>query len=231
MSAANTEPKLLNGRMALTVLLGVLVLGMAACLPAGRLDLPWVWLFVLSYGLSTIALVLIVDDRALFAERRQPGAGVKRWDWWLSRVPGLFMVVILVVAGFDVRFGWSPPVSPAARAVSWVVLILCFALTTWAMRSNTFFAAVVRIQTERDHRVVSAGPYAYVRHPGYLSMAVMNLALPVMLGSLWALLPGAAAAALIALRTALEDHTLQAELPGYLKYAGRVRYRLLPGVW
>jgi protein-S-isoprenylcysteine O-methyltransferase Ste14 len=33
------------------------------------------------------------------------------------------------------------------------------------------------------------------------------------------------------LRTALEDHTLDAELPGYPEYASQVRHRLVPGLW
>jgi protein-S-isoprenylcysteine O-methyltransferase Ste14 len=70
-----------------------------------------------------------------------------------------------------------------------------------------------------------------VRHPGYLAAIVTYLAIPVALGTLWALVPGIITIALTVMRTALEDKTLRAELPGYEEYAGRVRYRLLPGVW
>ena len=41
----------------------------------------------------------------------------------------------------------------------------------------------------------------------------------------------AIAVGLLMVRTVLGDRTLQAELPGYREYAGRVRYRLIPGVW
>ncbi len=96
---------------------------------------------------------------------------------------------------------------------------------------NRFFSAVVRVQTDRGHTVVDAGPYRWMRHPAYAGGVIANLAVPLMLGSAWALIPGALTAALTVLRTALEDRTLRAELPGYADYAGRTRWRLCPGVW
>ena len=96
---------------------------------------------------------------------------------------------------------------------------------------NKFFSAVVRIQRERGHTVVASGPYQYVRHPGYAGGIVANFAIPLLLGSLWALVPAVLVNCLLIVRTALEDSTLQEELDGYRDYAGRVRYRLLLGVW
>jgi protein-S-isoprenylcysteine O-methyltransferase Ste14 len=89
----------------------------------------------------------------------------------------------------------------------------------------------VRIQREIGHRVVDAGPYRRIRHPGYLGLALWALGTPFALGSRWALLPAGVTAGYIALRTALEDRFLQRDLEGYSQYAGRVRYRLLPGIW
>jgi protein-S-isoprenylcysteine O-methyltransferase Ste14 len=89
----------------------------------------------------------------------------------------------------------------------------------------------VRIQAERGHRVVTGGPYQYVRHPGYVGGILHHLAAPLVLGSPWALIPGALGAAALMARTALEDRTLREELPGYADYAQRVCYRLVPGVW
>ena len=99
------------------------------------------------------------------------------------------------------------------------------------MRTNTFFSSVVRIQTERGHHVVIDGPYAYLRHPGYVSMGTMGVATALLLGSWWALIPSVVQALLMVVRTALEGQTLQAELPAYRDYASRERYRLLRGVW
>ena len=99
------------------------------------------------------------------------------------------------------------------------------------MASNAFFSAYVRIQTERGHAVVSTGPYRWVRHPGYASGLGSTLATPFVLGSVWALVPAGLVVVLLVVRTALEDRTLRKELPGYAEYSGRVRFRLVPGVW
>jgi protein-S-isoprenylcysteine O-methyltransferase Ste14 len=105
------------------------------------------------------------------------------------------------------------------------------ALVVWATGTNAFFSQVVRIQTERGHTVVSTGPYRFVRHPAYVGAIVLVLSSPFMLSSWWALIPGVVCAVLMIVRTALEDKTLQAELPGYVEYTQHTRNRLLPGAW
>ena len=98
-------------------------------------------------------------------------------------------------------------------------------------RVNRFFSGTVRIQTERGHRVVTGGPYRFVRHPGYLGGVISYLAMPLILGSAWAYIPAAVGMAVTAIRAALEDRTLKKELPGYLEYTQATRYRLIPGIW
>ena len=112
-----------------------------------------------------------------------------------------------------------------------IVFVLGMGLFDWAMLSNRFFSGTVRIQEDRGHTVVADGPYRVVRHPGYVGMIVMFVLPPLVLGSLWALIPAGLAALATVIRTALEDKTLQVELPGYAEYAQRTRYRLLPRVW
>jgi protein-S-isoprenylcysteine O-methyltransferase Ste14 len=140
-------------------------------------------------------------------------------------------LVTLVVAGLDRRWGWRPEVPWVWALIGAALLVLASAFAAYAMLTNRFFSAVVRIQRERGHTVVTAGPYRWVRHPGYAGGVACHLAMPILLGSLWALIPGVLTAGLTVLRTALEDRTLRAELPGYSEYARRTRYRLLPGVW
>ena len=137
----------------------------------------------------------------------------------------------LLVAGLDKRFGWSPEIPLGIQIAALALVILGYLLSIWAMVVNRFFSAVVRIQTERGHTVITTGPYSYVRHPGYDGGIVCNLAGAIALSSLWALIPGALVVLLTVVRTALEDRTLQEELVGYKEYAKRVRYRLLPGIW
>ncbi len=137
----------------------------------------------------------------------------------------------LVIAGLDAgRYHWSrtrPGVQIAALALS----AASWALVDWAMVANRFFSSVVRIQAERGHHLVTTGPYRYVRHPGYVGGIVGFLAGPVVLGSWWALAPLAPIVLFVLWRTAAEDRFLCAWLPGYASYAGRVRYRLVPGIW
>ena len=139
-------------------------------------------------------------------------------------------VLMFISAGLDFR--WH-----GLRFPMWVTLAGLLvamsgaAVTATAMYANRFFSSTVRIQTDRGHAVVSSGPYGLVRHPGYVGMFLAYLAMPVALGSLWALTPAVLTAILLVIRTALEDRTLRAELPGYAEYAATVRYRLLPGVW
>ena len=106
------------------------------------------------------------------------------------------------------------------------------AILTWSMLVNTHFEKTVRIQTDRNHKVIDTGPYRVVRHPGYLGLiAGFILSAPLLLGSWWAFVPAVASTATLIVRTALEDRTLREELDGYEDYARRVRYRLVPGVW
>src|SRR5262249_32772007 len=102
---------------------------------------------------------------------------------------------------------------------------------TWAEAVNQFFEKTVRIQTDRGQKVIDTGPYAIVRHPGYVGFMLFFVCSALCLGSVWALIPAGLASGLVVLRTRSEDQTLQAEVPGYQDYAQSVRYKLIPGVW
>ncbi len=138
---------------------------------------------------------------------------------------------MLIVCGLDYRWQASGPVAPWLKWTALVLLIAGYAFSLWALIANRFFSTVVRIQRERGHTVVSSGPYRFVRHPGYAGGLLYYLMTPLLLGTLWGFVPVTLEIGLVVLRTALEDRTLQAELPGYADYARRVRYRLIPGVW
>jgi len=185
-------------------------------------------------SLTGFAVLVAGKDRALLEERMrvEQKKDAKRWDRLLVIVIGMVLTpAVWLVAGLDRRYGWSPGAGFVLGAAALVIALLGGALVVWAASSNTFFSAIVRIQKDRGHTVVSGGPYAAVRHPGYAGTVAANLAGPVVLGSLWALVIGALIVALLVVRTALEDRTLQRELDGYADYARRVRWRLLPGVW
>ena len=142
----------------------------------------------------------------------------------------LFALVPIVAAFETVRFGRAA-LPGGATAFVYLLLVAGFAGMVWAQAVNRFFEPGVRIQTERGHHVIDTGPYAFVRHPGYVAAFAMLAGMALALGSAWALVPAVVGAALLVLRTAWEDRTLHAELPGYADYARRVQYRLFPGVW
>ncbi|MGD2254062.1 MAG: isoprenylcysteine carboxylmethyltransferase family protein [Anaerolineales bacterium] len=157
---------------------------------------------------------------------------VKPWDrFFVLLIAFLGPVAAWVVAGLDVRYGWSPDLP---LAIQWIALALILAGTTfsnWAMIVNRFYSSHVRIQKDRGHAVVSSGPYRLLRHPGYAGDLVAWIAVPFFFSSTWVAIPCVLVILAYFVRTALEDRTLQAELPGYREYAGKVRYRLIPGLW
>lgn len=188
----------------------------------------WAYLAVIFGGLLWGALTLPAE---LLNERSGVKQGAKKWDVRLVFAFMLIGLVLIVMAALDARYRWSPSMPAMWKAGALFALIASTAFVHWAMTSNRFFAPVVRIQSERGHSVVMTGPYAYVRHPGYVGIIVSQLAVPLLLGSTIAFAIGVVGAVLLVVRTALEDRTLRQELPGYAEYAERVRYRLVPGLW
>ena len=212
----------------------IALLGTAAVLfvAAGRLDLPMFWAFWLALcSIGAVTLVLVKGKcPELLQERFRPGPGARD-----PKTRPLLVLIIFVqwsVAGLDVgRYHWSD-IIPLGFQIAALLVVACgMAGWGWAMLSNRFFSSEVRIQSDRGHYVECGGPYRFVRHPGYASALLLFAACPVALGSLCAIVPTLVALAMFVRRTAMEDHMLRAELPGYAQYAERVRYRLLSGVW
>ena len=200
---------------------------------SGNLGWLWAWVYVGAGAAILVvnALVILPTSPELAAERSRIAENTKGWDRAVAVPLFISGVGVFVVAGLDERFGWSPEPALAIHVAALVVTILAQVLFTWAMASNRFFAKTVRIQEERAHAVASGGPYRFVRHPGYAANIVTMLAVSLLLGSLWALIPAALSALAFIVRTALEDTTLQRELDGYADYARQVCYRLVPGLW
>jgi len=213
--------------------MGVVMVALILFLSAGRWDWVMGWALVGIMALWVIATGVVVIPRypELLAERLGPRKGGKTWDTAIMGIVGLGTIARYIVAGLDVRYGWTTGVPVALQVIGLVIAALGYALVVWATGSNTFFSLTVRIQKERGQAVATGGPYRFVRHPSYVGAILFELAAPIMLGSWWALIPGGLDAILFVVRTALEDKALQAELDGYNDYAARVHYRLLPGVW
>jgi protein-S-isoprenylcysteine O-methyltransferase Ste14 len=182
--------------------------------------------------LVNTSITSLIMNPELIAERSEIKKDTKSWDILPAILIGrVSPLVILIIAGLDVRFGWSPQVPLALQIVALGITILGLLVTDWAVVSNKFFSGVVRIQKDRGHTVVSTGPYRYVRHPGYVGAILHNIATPLILSSLWALIPAGLVVCITIIRTAFEDRALQEELDGYKPYAKQVRYRMLPNLW
>ncbi|MGW8224752.1 MAG: methyltransferase family protein [Anaerolineales bacterium] len=217
-------------------ILGVIGYAVIIFLSAGTLDWVWGWVLVGLVFVFLIAhpLLLVQINPELLVERSKGlrDEGVKTWDRWVAGfAAGVMPLSSWIVAGLDVRFGWTGFVPLVYHLFGLLGSIAGYGLFLWAMVSNAYFAEGVRIQEERGHTVATGGPYRYVRHPGYSGAILSQLSTPFLLGSIWAMIPSVASAGLYILRTHLEDATLTEELPGYLEYTRVTRFRLLPGIW
>lgn len=217
--------------IAVYLLIGAILLALGG-------DLGWwqAWVYSLMVFLAGIG-------GRLWAERRHPGLlaerlkfesapGVKPWDKVLAPLMALSVSFpLIIVAGLDHRYGWSPVFPLWLNLVGFILIAVGYIVADWAMVENQFFLGVVRIQTERGHTVCDRGPYRFVRHPGYAGNILALPGIALALSSVWTLIPAAIAMIIAVTRTSLEDRTLQEELPGYREYAGKVRYRLLLGIY
>jgi protein-S-isoprenylcysteine O-methyltransferase Ste14 len=222
-------------RVALQLLLFVVL---APFLP---LLISWRWRWWEAWVYAIVCILGFAISRAL-AARRNPGLLAERarflrhkdaapWDKVLAPLVGLGGALIPLVAGFDAWFGWSPAFGLPVKILSLLSILAGYTLGAYALIENPFFSGMVRIQKDRQQKVVTSGPYRWVRHPGYAGALLTYLAVPFFLDALWALVPVVFLAFVLVIRTRLEDRTLHAQLEGYGAYARRVRYRMIPGIW
>lgn len=221
-----------------TVVQLVVVVFIAPFIPmiiSSRWDWWQAWAYaiasILAFAISRIFVARkhpdLIAERARFMQAKD----TKSWDKILAPLLGLGSILILVIAGLDKYYTWSPASNLTINLLALTGIVLGYGFSSWALVENRFFSGTVRIQTERGHHVVSTGPYRMMRHPGYAGGLLGYVFIPILLDSLWAFVPAILLVIVMVTRTALEDKTLQAELPGYKEYAQKTRYRLLPGIW
>lgn len=199
---------------------------------AGTWNVPRGILYFLVYIAASAAACLILyrGHAEVLAARRTVPADTKKWDKvLLPLIVLLAYCLIYAAAGLSVRFG-RPQTHPALFWPGMAVMLACCFLSVWPVMVNRNFESGARMQQDREQKVCSDGPYAFVRHPGYAVLILWTLAMPAMFG-LYAGIVSAAIIVLVVVRTYLEDTMLKNELPGYKEYMEKVRYRLLPYVW
>ncbi|MEP7240406.1 MAG: isoprenylcysteine carboxylmethyltransferase family protein [Devosia sp.] len=208
------------------------IMGLILFVPAGTLNWPHGWAFCAAFVVATLIAIAVLWrlNPEIFVARSRIQAGTKPLDYlFISLVMGGFFL-ILPVAGFDLRLG-------GANAPDWVIwlgyvlFVIAYAGEAWPQAVNRHFEPGVRIQSDRGQTVIDTGPYAYVRHPGYIFGSLLAVSMALMLGSWWALIPAAIVVIGLVPRTLFEEQTLHAELPGYTAYTQRVKWRWVPGVW
>lgn len=217
-----------------TRVLGVLIILAALLfLPAGRWNWVDAWLFLIAYGafLFVYSAWGLWKDPQQLNERSHIAQNVKPWDKVILTIYTAFLMIAFILAGIDAgRFHWSTVPLPV-KVIAWCGLAAAGTVIFWSLATNTYLSRYARIQNDREQVVISNGPYRYVRHPMYLGIILMFFCVPLVLGSWWAVIPGAVIACLFVVRTSKEDKMLRQELAGYETYSKSVRYRLFPHVW
>jgi protein-S-isoprenylcysteine O-methyltransferase Ste14 len=193
----------------------------------------WVYALLSIFGFIISRLLAAKKNPDLIQERAKTldHADTKGFDKILAPIAGFGGALLMVTAGLDGLFHWTPAFNMVVKIVALVFILVGYTWSSYALIENRFFSGVVRIQKERGHEVVSSGPYAVVRHPGYAGALLLYLATPFFLDSWCTLVPAVFLVVVLVIRTGLEDRTLQEELPGYREYTKKVRYRLIPGLW
>lgn len=211
-----------------------LTFGLFLFVPAGTLNWPEAWLLFIIYLIWMILQMKYMKERdpELFAARMDSSKKASiPWDIKIMRGITIVFFLIIILAGLDAgRYHWSyVPVN--VKIIAFACLIPTLAWHLWIMRENTFLSTRVEIQRDRGHKVVTTGPYKYVRHPMYAANMIMYLCMPLALGSFYALCPAVLMMLIFIIRTRLEDRTLMEELGGYKEYAEIVQYKLFPHIW
>ena len=216
--------------------LSMAFVGMSAAFFGSAGTLAWfqAWLYiVIQFSFWTVTAVWmkkhnpeLLKDRMAFLKRSAKG-----WDKIIIVTSTAVFVPYLLLPGLDaVRYRWSS-VPLAIVVLGFVGVLVALLLMVWVIQVNTYLSPFVEVQRERGHKVITSGPYQYVRHPMYASLIILLYSIPVALGSLWTLIPASILTLLFVIRTYFEDQTLHEELEGYNSYSTQVKYRLLPGVW
>lgn len=222
----------LNTRTWLSFVILAVVMGLLLFVPASTVDYPQAWIYLgIFFGASLLITVyLMKTDPALIGRRLSggPTAEKRTAQKFAMLLASVGFIAMLVVPALDHRFRWSN-VPLYASVIGDVLVTVFFYLTSLAYRENSFASAVIEIAS--DQRVISTGPYAYVRHPMYAAGPLLFIGTPLALGSFWGLLAFAVALPGLIWRLFDEEQLLVENLPGYAEYCRKVRWRLIPGIF
>lgn len=208
---------------------GLLLVGLMIFLSAGTLAFANGWLLMgLLFGPMLIAGFVMFFRNPTFLEKRLDAKEKQATQKGVLALSGLMFVVGFVLAGLDHRFGWSVMPRWVVIAAS-VLFLVAYGLYAEVMRENAYLSRTIQVQ--QGQKVVDTGLYGIIRHPMYTATLLLFLAMPLVLGSWWAMIPFACYPVIIIVRLNDEEKLLDRELLGYEAYMKKVRYRLIPFVW
>ena len=208
---------------------GLLLVGLLIFLPAGTLSYTYGWLLVgLLFGPMLIAGFVMLSKSPEFLKKRLDAKEKQGTQKGVVAFSGLMFIVGVVVAGLDFRFGWSK-MPLWVTIVASALFLVAYALYAEVMRENAYLSRTIKV--EQGQIVVDTGLYGIVRHPMYAVTLLLFLAMPLVLGSWYALIVFAFYPAIIIVRLKDEEALLTKELPGYAQYKQKVKYRLIPFIW
>lgn len=213
--------------------LGIIFFFVFMFIAAGKINYIFGWIyFVLSIFGLIINIITTKNNPDLLSERSTPKENVPAWDKKILGLLALLTIISYVVAGLDSgRFNWSPLFDIKIYLLGVFLTMLGQLIFAIAKYQNNFFSSMARIQTDRHHTICYTGLYKFVRHPGYLGMILSWLGFPIVLNSIYSILPVLLSIILISLRTNLEDKLLSQELKGYTAYRQKIKYHLIPFIW
>ena len=197
--------------------------------PAGTFDFwqAWVVLAILFIPAALVSVYWLKNDPEV-VERRARISEKEPEQKLIMKILYLFFVLTFLVPGFDRRFQWSNVPTPVV-IVAEILVLLGYGICLWAIAENRFASRTVQVGEEQT--VISTGLYAIVRHPMYLGILLMCIALPLALGSYWAIIPALFIIPVLGARIWNEENVLVRELKGYREYMQKTKYRLIPGIW
>lgn len=210
-------------------LAGIVLVGAFLFLPAWTLNYPHAYLFltILFVPMLAVGIILYIQNPDLL-KKRLDGKEKQATQKGVVSLSALMFPLGFVISALDFRFGWSA-VSPWVVIGASVLFLFGYLMYAEVMRENVYLSRTVEVQ--QGQKVISSGLYGVVRHPMYLATLLMFLPIPLILGSLWGLIPFAAYPVIIVVRILNEEKVLSGELEGYIEYKAKVKYRLIPFVW
>lgn len=223
--------KITKSTLLILVFIVTIILGLGLFLPAGTflwLE-AWIYLVIFLIFFTTVVLYFSKHDPEMLQKRAKPKFQ-KKWDKIVMLLIGFGFFPTFILPGFERKFGWSF-VPIWVEIIGIIGMSLGFIIIFLVMKENTFLSKAVEIQEDRDHKVITTGPYSVVRHPMYSGFILFVVFYCLALGSLYSLISASLGVIGIIIRTILEDRLLHKELEGYNEYAQKTKKKLFPLIW